>query len=548
MIRILRVLKKDLTAEALDYASHSRLWLEELGHHVDAKTVQSLAYAEIDGEYVNYYTDFEGSVEELDAGQLPADVALLTESLRKNLSQFLQKGESLENSALQANRQGLVRLLGNTRVFLLNERNPVLVPAQTHAMAASYEKSLQLAATQKKGGCLIPFVVLLLLLLLALGALWWFLLRPWPQEGTLRERLNDLLNDWGFNSLFKVDTSAQEDTLLSIQKRVNDMLAQKEAEEQRLAQEEAQRKAKEEEDRLKALEEARLAQEEARKKAEEEAAKLREEAEAARIKAEEEKKKAEEEKRIAEEEKKKAEEEKRKAEEALHRAQQNAAKPQQNNGDGTTAGGKTLPKCTTLRKEGKLPQMVIAFDGSESMLIQDVRSGRGADSRLAVATGAANNMIRGIDKNVNIGFVEINGCSAAKNHGFFAQNRRNTLINQINSINPRQYDGMTPLVDGLNKMADMVDGVNADAVGVLISDGEDTCPFTKSIDVCQLASKIHARKPRLKIHTILIGAGASKASCVARITGGKVFSPNNASEINAQLKAAGSEMTQVCKE
>ncbi|MGN0909773.1 MAG: hypothetical protein ACI4NA_09140, partial [Succinivibrio sp.] len=108
------------------------------------------------------------------------------------------------------------------------------------------------------------------------------------------------------------------------------------------------------------------------------------------------------------------------------------------------------------------------------------------------------------------------------------------------------YDGMTPLVNGLQKIAQMTDGVNADAVGVLISDGEDTCPVTSNMDVCQVAAAIHARKPRLKIHTVLIGEDAGQAACIARITGGRVYSPQDAASIRSGLQATGTELRKVC--
>ena len=134
-----------------------------------------------------------------------------------------------------------------------------------------------------------------------------------------------------------------------------------------------------------------------------------------------------------------------------------------------------------------------------------------------------------------------------ENHGFFGSGQRQRLAGVIRGIDPERYNGNTPLVHGLNAMAAMVDGVNADAVGVLISDGEDTCDFTQNVDICQLARRIHARKPRLKIHTILLGSEAGKAACVARATGGRVFSPKDAAQINDQIQQAGNEFKQVCK-
>lgn len=203
------------------------------------------------------------------------------------------------------------------------------------------------------------------------------------------------------------------------------------------------------------------------------------------------------------------------------------------------------PKCRVMREQGTLPKMVIAFDGSQSMLLDDVP---GSSSRLAAAKSSARKLADHIDKNVEIGLVEINGCPNAKSRGFYTGIQRSALKGTISGINPMRYDGRTPLIDGLQQISKMTDGVNADAVGILISDGEDTCPATANLDVCQVARAIHRRQPRLKIHTILIGEDASQAACVARITGGKVFSPQNAHEIDAGLQSSGSEMKKVCDE
>ena len=80
----------------------------------------------------------------------------------------------------------------------------------------------------------------------------------------------------------------------------------------------------------------------------------------------------------------------------------------------------------------------------------------------------------------------------------------------------------------------MLDGVNAEAVGILISDGEDTCPFTGNMNLCNVAANIHRAKPKLTIHTILIGDSIDSAACIANITGGKVFKPRDA--LNSLLK------------
>ena len=172
----------------------------------------------------------------------------------------------------------------------------------------------------------------------------------------------------------------------------------------------------------------------------------------------------------------------------------------------------------------------------------------GASSRLYAAKNAAKNLIRSVDKNVNISLVEINGCPVAKNRGEYSGARRNDLIRAIDNINPYAYDGKTPLINGLNELSKMLDGVNAESVGILISDGEDTCPFTANMNVCEVAKRIHQKKPLLKIHTILIGDNIDSAACIAKHTNGQVFKPKDAIQIKDQIEQAGSTLKKVCEE
>ncbi|MCR5537279.1 MAG: VWA domain-containing protein [Succinivibrio sp.] len=528
MIRILRLDKKVLSPKAQSYVAHAQLWREEVHKALGQEIGSLMPLVDVDPEYVSFLTPLEGSISEVRQEQLSPQLFELCEGRRKALLFFLNGQQKLQNPELEAERSEVAMLFArSSRLYLMDGINPVLLPCLT-------EEELKSAApppqSVKKSGCLLPLLLPLLLLLALLGLVWYFLLRPWPMEGTLQERFEDL-----YKTYFREDTSAQEAELEKIRSLALSLIARQEAEKARLEEERlAQEQAKKDEDARK-LEEALKAQEEA-EKAKQEAEQARLDAEKARLEALEGQKKAQEEAL------------KLKGEQQKLLEQQKQQQSVKSAPAAKSDGGKSLPKCTTLKQQGKLPKMVVAFDGSESMLARDVSTFGGRASRLDVATQAANNMVKTIDKNVQIGLVEINGCSTAKNRGFFSGTQRSQLMGTIKGINPRRYDGKTPLVDGLNKLASMVDGVNAEAVGVLISDGEDTCTFTQNIDICSLARKIHAQKPKLKIHTILIGRNASKAACVARITGGRVFSPQNASQINAQLQEAGAEFKQVCKD
>ena len=65
--------------------------------------------------------------------------------------------------------------------------------------------------------------------------------------------------------------------------------------------------------------------------------------------------------------------------------------------------------------------------------------------------------------------------------------------------------------------------------------------------LCAVAREIHAQKPKLKIHVVLVGDEAPEAKCVAAITGGRVFHPGNTSELVSALKTAGQTLERVCE-
>ncbi len=591
MIRLNRIAQDSLGVKSQQICRHMTLWQEELSRHFSSEIMSSLPKVICEGSFISFNTSLQGQSEEIALATLkrtnPNLYGIYAERLQLFVD-FLRAETPLANEVLESERYDLALILEKSpQCFILGNSIPVFLPYMLKepetAVFADYAKALAASAAPAKNHhylCLLAFLLLLLLL----GLLWWFYLRPWPQEGTLLDRWNAFRGypeavaqhqriqsdiDKLVAYLDKDALQKEHDKELALAKQALDEAnAQKlkAEEEARLAQEaalkaqEEQKKAleeqkKAEEERLKALEEQKKAEEAARLKALEEQKKAEE---AARLKALEEQKKAEEAARLkALEEQKKAEEarllEEQKKAEAARKAQLEQEKSDQerkalevkNQATSTQNSTKGLPKCEILRKEGKMPQLVIAFDGSESMLERDVGGG---ESRLSAAIRASEALVQNTDKNVSIGLVEINGCPVAKQHGFYAGTRRSALRQQIRNINPYRYDGKTPLINGLQALMNMVDGVNAEAVGVLISDGEDTCPFTANMSVCSLAKRIHALKPKLKIHTILIGSNASQAACIAKYTGGKVFSPKNASQIVSQLKAAGASVQKVCKE
>lgn len=235
-------------------------------------------------------------------------------------------------------------------------------------------------------------------------------------------------------------------------------------------------------------------------------------------------------------------------------------------------------QCTTKVKPEELPQMVIVFDNSPSMLsslnepfdkmeafwerwgrsmtsVQENRHMLRTPNRLTTAKKAAASIINNVAPNVPIGFVTLATCPSAHNHGFYGQSKRGALKATINNIfpfvdrstyevPPTRQTG-TPLYSGLQQAAAMVDGKNKEAFILVVSDGEDSC---KVGDVCELAAQIARQKPKLRINVVDIG-GAKGANCLARITKGKVFTANSQSQISSMINQAVKPMQteEVCK-
>lgn len=505
MLRIKRIAKGSVTPQSLALIENLERWIQELTLKVGRDSACLLPHATIDNEYINFTTERAGGTKDSSLKQLNEKEQLQLQKQIAPVLAFLDSNKPLADSSLEKQRSYLSVLIKSALHLIAFEQGVyVLLPFESYVEEKARLAAMVVPPVPAKRGCLLPLLLALLALLLLLLALWYFLLKPWPFEGSFQDAIDRLLGREVPSQVVEppVATNAPEPRV-------------EEAEQEDEAETETS-DPKVDEEALKAQEQALAEQkrlEKERKAKEAEALKLKQEQEA--------------------------------KEKAERDAKEKAALDAKKKADQAAKNTKAVPKCKTLKQQGTMPKMVIAFDGSESMLINDVP---GSASRLAAATTAARKLADTIDKNVEIGFVEINGCPASKSRGFYTGIQRPALKETISNINPRRYDGMTPLIDGLQQISRMTDGVNADAVGILISDGEDTCQATRNLDICSVAKAIHKRKPRLKIHTILIGEDAGQAACVARITGGKVFSPKNAGQINADLQASGSEMKKVCEE
>lgn len=360
------------------------------------------------------------------------------------------------------------------------------------------------AAGRSLGGCLIPSLIALLLLL-ALLAFYFFKLYPWPfdkanEQELLLDQLNEQVieDELNLNKINELIEKTQEKIALGQQDAQEQQLANLKAtlakDEQTLKEIERLLGLVNDKDEQIKAEELAKAQEEAAKAAEAEAAA-----------------KAAEEAKLAQ-----------------------------------GAGKVTLPKCETIVKQGKMPNLIIATDGSGSMinLLSD------GSMRIDAAIKAAHALIDQVDKNVPIRLFGVQGCPLARDYGTFSGNERQRLKAAVAQTNPMlqsiPFQVLTPLVSGMRGMASAAPK-NADSIGVLISDGVDTCDGTEDLNLCEVARQIHKSKPRLKIHVVLIGEDAPDAKCIADITGGKVYKPGNTKALIEDLKNAGKSLQKVCQ-
>lgn len=223
--------------------------------------------------------------------------------------------------------------------------------------------------------------------------------------------------------------------------------------------------------------------------------------------------------------------------------------------------------CPGQRPKELAPQMAIVFDASGSMQYSldltdaEIRqSGQAAaveglmrqfglggagggggslarltrePTRITAAKRATLSVARRVPSDMSVGLVTVESCPAARSVGMFGPGQRGALIGQIEGISPRQG---TPLADGISQAGRLVDGVTRDAVIVVVSDGAESC----GQDPCAVAAALKRQKPRLKINVVDI-TGTGAGNCVAQATGGKVYTANNAAQLQVMTDRAAQD-------
>ncbi|MFC7337917.1 VWA domain-containing protein [Haloferula chungangensis] len=103
---------------------------------------------------------------------------------------------------------------------------------------------------------------------------------------------------------------------------------------------------------------------------------------------------------------------------------------------------------------------------------------------------------------------------------------------QIHSLLPK---GKTPLAESLRMAGGLIPKTAEEANILLITDGLETCDG----DPCAVAKELIAKGIKVRAHVVGFGltkAEADSLSCIAALTGGKIFNPSNGEELLNALK------------
>jgi hypothetical protein len=127
-----------------------------------------------------------------------------------------------------------------------------------------------------------------------------------------------------------------------------------------------------------------------------------------------------------------------------------------------------------------------------------------------------------LPSDVRVGYVVFDDCRAIQDFGFFGAADRPRLLGLIQNKTAR---GGTPLARAIETAGNGLRSSNG--VIVVFSDGRDTCGG----NICAVAQRLHAMKPGVKAHVIDVAGGAGDSTCLATITGGKIYSATSAQAV-----------------
>jgi Mg-chelatase subunit ChlD len=193
----------------------------------------------------------------------------------------------------------------------------------------------------------------------------------------------------------------------------------------------------------------------------------------------------------------------------------------------------TTPKpgsCVPQRRPDDAPEVVMVVDGSGSM----GEPMDGAGSRLDAAKRSIGQFVDGLPNDVDVALIEFGACTRINRDNFYSPPQRPELKQRVNGLRPMAG---TPLGLSVERAGRIISSVRPGII-VVVSDGNDTCGG----DPCAAARAIAASKPNVRINVIDIGGEpVDAAQCMAQSTGGHVYHPGSAPEMEKAIRQASGE-------
>ena len=183
--------------------------------------------------------------------------------------------------------------------------------------------------------------------------------------------------------------------------------------------------------------------------------------------------------------------------------------------------------CNPRWTPAQRPEVMVVVDGSGSM--QDPFPG--APSRLDAAKDAVSLVVRGLHYEIRTGLVSFTDCGETSTPEKYAYHERPELLARLRGLSPSRR---TSLANSIRRAGNAAKSVGPVTV-VVVSDGDDTCGG----DPCGAARALKGRKPLLNVNVLDLSSGGSATlQCVAEATGGRVFVPGTALQMNEELQEA----------
>lgn len=214
------------------------------------------------------------------------------------------------------------------------------------------------------------------------------------------------------------------------------------------------------------------------------------------------------------------------------------------------------PVCRQIVTPSKAPQLVLVVNNASAMSYSILESSEDISrfdeqlttgrisleeylhmqrdpNRSSATKGSIIQLLASIDNSVDIGLIELQSClsvndrNSAKSYGMFHGNQRKGLEHTIGQMQLRKnrVPGI-PLYEGLERALTMVDGINEEAVILLITDGNGECT-NRNFE--PLIEKIQQRD-KLTINVVRLNSTWDNTDFLATLSGGKVFNSESSTE------------------